>query len=48
MWDTRSSTCQAVQHGHVRGVLDFAPSPDFKSVVTASDDHTARVFRMVP
>ena len=48
LWDTRSSTCQAVQHGHVRGVLDFAPSPDFKSVVTASDDHTARVFRMVP
>jgi hypothetical protein len=48
LWDTRSSTCQAVSHGHVRGVLDLAPSPDFKSVVTASDDHTARVFRMVP
>ena len=48
LWDTRSSTCQAVGHGHVRGVLDFAPSPDFKSIVTASDDHTARVFRMVP
>jgi len=48
LWDTRSSTCQAAAHGHVRGVLDLAPSPDFKSVVTASDDHTARVFRMVP
>jgi hypothetical protein len=29
-------------------VLDFAPSPDYKTIVTASDDHTARVFRMVP
>ena len=48
LWDTRSSTCQAAAHGHVRGVLDLAPSPDFKSIVTASDDHTARVFRMVP
>lgn len=48
LWDTRSSSCQEQQFGHVRGVLDFAPSPDFKSIVTASDDHTARVFRMVP
>jgi len=48
LWDTRASTCQAVQHGHTKGVLDLAVSPDMKTVVTASDDHTARVFRMVP
>lgn len=47
LWDTRASTCQAVKYGHTRGVLDFAVSPDFRTVVTASDDHTSRVFRMV-
>ena len=47
LWDTRTSQCQAAKWGHTKGVLDFAPSPDFKSVVTASDDHTARVFQMV-
>ena len=47
LWDTRTSQCQAAKWGHTKGVLDFAPSPDFKSLVTASDDHTARVFQMV-
>ena len=47
LWDTRASSCQAVKYGHTRGILDFAVSPDMKSMVTASDDHTARVFRMV-
>jgi WD40 repeat protein len=47
LWDTRTSQCQAAKWGHTKGVLDFAPSPDYKSLVTASDDHTARVFQMV-
>lgn len=48
LWDTRASACQAVKWGHTKGILDFAVSPDMKTVVTAADDHTARVFRMVP
>ena len=47
LWDTRTSQCQAAKWGHTKGVLDFAASPDFKCLVTASDDHTARVFQMV-
>jgi len=48
LWDTRAASCQSVMWGHSKGVLDFAISPDMKTVVSASDDHTARVFRMVP
>ena len=47
LWDTRASTCQAVKYGHTRGVLELAVSPDLRTVVTASDDTTSRVFRMV-
>ena len=47
LWDTRTSSCQAVKHGHTRGVLGFAAAPDFKTLASASDDTTAKVFRMV-
>ncbi|CEF97263.1 G-protein beta WD-40 repeat [Ostreococcus tauri] len=44
LWDARSNTCVRDARGHVKGILDFALSPDHARVITASDDCTARVF----
>jgi angio-associated migratory cell protein len=44
LWDTRTSSCQKVAYGHTKGILDFAMSPDYARVITASDDCTARIF----
>mmetsp|Transcript_46697 Transcript_46697/g.119165 ORF Transcript_46697/g.119165 Transcript_46697/m.119165 type:complete len:424 (-) Transcript_46697:17-1288(-) len=44
-WDIRTGTCVRELRGHTQGILDMAVSPDFSMVVTASDDHTCRMFK---
>ena len=44
VWDARTGECVATLTGHTDSVLDIAVSPDGRLVLTASDDHTCRVF----
>jgi len=44
LWDARTSQCVREQQGHTKAILDFALSPDYTRVLTASDDGTSRVF----
>ncbi|KXS18604.1 WD40 repeat-like protein [Gonapodya prolifera JEL478] len=46
VWDARSGSCERTWTGHRQPILDFAITRDGSSVVTASDDWSALVFRM--
>ncbi|KAK9833997.1 hypothetical protein WJX81_001899 [Elliptochloris bilobata] len=43
-WDARTGTCVQTRTGHQRGIQDLALSRDGWSVITGSDDTTARIF----
>ena len=46
IWDARTGTCVTTLTGHTDAILDIAVTPDGKHVLTASDDHTCRVFEV--
>ncbi|CAL8460523.1 g52 [Coccomyxa elongata] len=45
-WDARTGTCTQQWTGHQEGIQDIAISMDGNSVITGSDDNTARVFTL--
>jgi len=45
LWDARSGQCEKTWKGHSDTALTFAVTPDAGTIVTASDDHTALVFK---
>ena len=45
-WDVRTGACVREWQGHTEPLLDLALSPDGSACITASDDCTARVFRL--
>ena len=45
VWDIRQSTCIRNFQGHTKPVLDMSLSKDGKTVLTSSDDNTARIFQ---
>ena len=45
VWDARTGQCIHTFLGHRNIVLDFAISPDGRTIVTGSDDGTSKVFR---
>jgi ribosome assembly protein SQT1 len=47
-WDARSGSRVSTWYGHMDHVLDMDLSRDGLYIVTASDDHTARVFSVHP
>ena len=46
IWDARTGACVTTLTGHTDAILDIAVTPDGKHVLTASDDHTCRVFEV--
>ena len=46
VWDARTGQCIHTFLGHRNIVLDFAITPDGRTIVTGSDDGTSKVFRI--
>ena len=46
IWDARTGTCVTTLTGHSDAILDIAITPDAKHVLTASDDHSCRIFEV--
>jgi len=46
LWDCRKGTCVRSYTGHTDTIHDLAISKDGRLVLTASDDHTVRVFKI--
>uniref|UniRef100_V9KSE6 Angio-associated migratory cell protein n=1 Tax=Callorhinchus milii TaxID=7868 RepID=V9KSE6_CALMI len=44
MWDARTGSMQSEYRGHRAEILDFAVNKEASAIVTASGDHTAKVF----
>jgi ribosome assembly protein SQT1 len=45
-WDLRTGSVAKQFGGHSAGLLDVALSPDGSMIISAGDDHTARIFSL--